>query len=245
MRIEIWSDVVCPWCYIGKRRLEQALEAFPHRDQVEIVWRSYQLDPAAPREATESRESMAEVIGRKYGGGVAGAMQMIGQVQEVAAEVGLDYSRMAESLRVNTVDAHRLLHAAGDAQGDLKEALLRAYFVELRDVADHEELVAIATGAGLAEPDVRRVLGSDEHLADVRADIDAAQDLGAGGVPFFVVDRRYGISGAQPVEVFTRALEQAWADRAPLTMVADDADDATTDSRAAADGAVCGPEGCD
>jgi predicted DsbA family dithiol-disulfide isomerase len=239
MRIEIWSDVVCPWCYIGKRRLEEALAAFPHRDQVEIRWRSYQLDPSAPREATES---MAEVIGRKYGGGLAGAHQMMQQVQEVAAEVGLDYSRMAESLRVNTVDAHRLLHLAGErgteVQGELKEALLRAYFVELRDVADHDELVAIATAAGLEETDVRRVLGSDEHLADVQADIEAAQDLGAGGVPFFVVDRRYGISGAQPVEVFTRTLEQAWADRAPLAMVPGAEGDG-------AGGEVCGPEGCD
>jgi len=236
MRIEIWSDVVCPWCYIGKRRLEEALAAFEHRHEVEVVWRSYLLDPAAPKVATES---MAEVIARKYGGGPAGAQQMMAQVQEVAAEVGLDYSRMAETQRVSTVDAHRLLHAAAahgaEVQGALKEALLRAYFVDVRNVAEHDELVAIATEVGLDETDVRRVLGSDAHLAEVEADIDAAQDLGAGGVPFFVVDRRYGISGAQPVEVFTRTLEQAWAERAPLAMV----------PGAGGTGEVCGPEGCD
>ncbi|CAN5478625.1 DsbA family oxidoreductase [soil metagenome] len=231
MHIEIWSDVVCPWCYIGKRRLEEALAAFPHRDEVEIVWRSYQLDPTAPRVATES---MAEALGRKYGGGLDGAREMMANVQQVAAEVGLDYSRMSESLRVNTIDAHRLLHAAGDLRGELKEALLRAYFVELRNVADHDELTAIATEVGLAEDDVRRVLASDEHLADVEADVEAAQELGAGGVPFFVVDRRYGISGAQPVEVFAQTLERAWADRAPLTVVGSES----------GGGAVCGPDGC-
>lgn len=152
---------------------------------------------------------------------------MMDQIKQVAEEVGLDYSRMDESLRVSTVDVHRVLHAAGDRRGELKEALLRAYFVELRDVADHDELIAIATGVGLAEDDVRRVLASDEHQADV----EAAQDLGAEGVPFFVVDRRYGISGAQPVEVFTQTLERAWADRAPLEMAT------------GGDGAACGPEG--
>ncbi len=248
MRIEIWSDVVCPWCYIGKRRLEEALAGFAHRDEVEIEWRSYQLDPTAPQVPTES---VAESLGRKYGVGVDGAREMMAQVQEVASEVGLDYSRMTESQRVNTVDAHRLLHAAGDLRGELKEALLHAYFVDLRNVADHDELTAIAVGVGLPEDDVRRVLASDAHRDDVAADVEAAQDLGAGGVPFFVVDRRYGISGAQPVEVFTRALEQAWADRAPLSMVSatDPATDPATDATDAtdsgsADGAVCGPEGC-
>lgn len=229
MRIEIWSDIVCPWCYVGKRRLEEALAAFPHSDEVEIVWRSYQLDPTAPKIATEN---IAEALARKYGGGLENAHQMMAQVQQVAAELGLDYSRYADAKRVNTIDAHRLLHAAGEKRGELKEALLRAYFVEIRNVADHGELTAIATGIGLDEADVRRVLASEEHLAAVGADIEAAQDLGAGGVPFFVVDGRYGIGGAQPVEVFAQTLERAWADKAPLKM-------ATGDT-----GTVCGPEGC-
>ena len=233
MRIEIWSDVVCPWCYIGKRRLEEALEAFPHRDEVEIVWRSFQLDPTAPKVAVES---IASALGRKYGGGDAAGRQMVQQVQQVAGEVGLDFSRYPDAKRVNTVDAHRLLHAAGDLRADLKEALLEAYFVDVRDVADHEQLAEIAVGAGLAEDDVRRVLASDEHLAEVDADGDAAQDLGAGGVPFFVIDRRFGISGAQPVEVFTQTLERAWAERPTLMMATGSGDDAS--------GEVCGPEGC-
>lgn len=235
MLIEIWSDVVCPWCYIGKRRLEEALTSFAHRDEVEIVWRSYQLDPTAPKVATES---IASALGRKYGGGEDAGRQMVQQMQQVALEVGLDFSGYPDAKRVNTVDAHRVLHAAGELRGELKEALLRAYFVEVRDVADHDELTAIAVGVGLDETDVRRVLASDEHLAEVEADVDAARDLGAGGVPFFVVDRRYGISGAQPVEVFTQTLERAWADRAPLAMVTADGGDEF------AEGAVCGPEGC-
>ncbi len=229
MRIEIWSDVVCPWCYIGKRRLEEALASFAHRDEVEIVWRSFQLDPTAPKVATES---IATALGRKYGGGDEAGRQMVEQMQQVALEVGLDFSGYPDAKRVNTIDAHRVLHAAGDRRGELKEALLRAYFVEVRNVADHDELTAIASGVGLDEDDVRRVLASDEHRAEVDADIDAAQDLGAGGVPFFVVDRRYGISGAQPTEVFTRTLERAWADRAPLQMASSDVPGA------------CGPEGC-
>ncbi len=232
MRIEIWSDVVCPWCYIGKRRLEEALESFAHRDEVEIVWRSFQLDPTAPKVAVES---IASALGRKYGGGDAAGRQMVEQLQQVAVEVGLDFSQYPDAKRVNTVDAHRLLHAAGDLRGELKEALLRAYFVEVRDVADHDVLTEVAVGAGLAEDDVRRVLASDEHLAEVDADAEAAQDLGAGGVPFFVIDRRFGIAGAQPVEVFTQTLERAWAERAPLSMMAGAGDD----------GAVCGPEGCE
>jgi len=235
MRIEIWSDVVCPWCYIGKRRLEEALAGFPHRDEVEIVWRSFELDPTAPQVATES---IASALGRKYGGGEAAGRQMVEQMQGVAQEVGLDFSAYPEAKRVSTVDAHRVLHAAGDLRGDLKEALLRAYFVEVRDVADHDELVAIATSVGLAEDHVRRVLASDEHRADVEADVEAARDLGAGGVPFFVIDRRFGISGAQPVEVFTQALEQAHAAASPLISVG-------SDSRGDSDGgAVCGPDGC-
>ncbi|MAS53660.1 MAG: disulfide bond formation protein DsbA [Pimelobacter sp.] len=233
MRIEIWSDVVCPWCYIGKRRLEEALEAFPQRDEVEIVWRSYQLDPTAPKVATES---IASALGRKYGGGEDAGRQMVEQMQQVAQEVGLDYTRYPEAKRVSTVDAHRLLHAAGARRPELKEALLQAYFVEARNVADHDELVAIASEVGLAEDDVRRVLGSDEHLTDVEEDIDAAQDLGAQGVPFFVIDRRLAISGAQPVEVFARALEQARAAASPLTAVGGAAEDGSS--------GVCGPDGC-
>jgi len=216
VRIEIWSDVVCPWCLIGKRRLEAALAGFEHRDQVEVVWRSFQLDPSAP---TEPTEKVALSLERKYGGGPAGIAQMMGQVKQVAAEVGLDFTKHADALHLNTVDAHRLLHAAGARQDDLKEALMLAYFVEARDVADHEVLVDIATSAGMDGDEASAVLSSDAHRDAVEADQAQAAAYGANGVPFFVVDSRYGVSGAQPVEVFTQLLDQAWAERSPLTMV--------------------------
>ncbi|MDO9455928.1 DsbA family protein [Nocardioides sp.] len=216
MRIEIWSDVVCPWCYIGKRRLEEALAGFEHRDQVEVVWRSFQLDPSAP---TVPTENVADMIGRKYGGGPDAARQMMSQVQQVASEVGLDFTRHADGLHLNTVDAHRLLHAAGDRRGDLKEAMLNAYFVEARNLADHDVLTELAVSVGLDADEARAVLSSDAHRAEVDADAAQAQAYGATGVPFFVVDATYGVSGAQPTEVFAQLLDQAWAARSPLTMV--------------------------
>jgi predicted DsbA family dithiol-disulfide isomerase len=231
MRMEIWSDVVCPWCYIGKRRLETALETFD--GDVEVVWRSFQLDPSAP---VVPVETVAESLGRKYGGGPEGGKAMIDRVEAVAAEEGLLFRHHA-SLRVNTVDAHRVLHLAletgGPAlQGRLKEALLAAYFVETENVADHDVLVRIAGAAGLPEPRVREVLGSDEYADAVEADIREAAALGATGVPFYVLDRKYGISGAQSPEVFAEVLTKAWNDLHPqLDLVGGNAD-------------ACGPDGC-
>lgn len=231
MRIEIWSDVVCPWCYIGKRRLEKALAGFEHADDVEIVYRAYQLDPGAPVEPTET---VAESLGRKYGGGPEAGRAMIDRVEAVAAEEGLLF-RHHQSLRVNTVDAHRLLHLAAEhgVQAELKEALLAAYFTETENVADHDTLVRIATGVGLDEARVREVLEGSEYAAAVESEAREAASLGATGVPFFVVDRKYGIPGAQPVEVFSQVLERAWAESRPqLDLVGGGADGA------------CGPDGC-
>ena len=231
MRIEIWSDVVCPWCYIGKRRLETALADFPHRDQVEIVWRSFQLDPSAP---TTPTETVAEHLGRKYGGGAAGGQRMIDQVEAVAAEEGLLY-RLGQAQRVGTIDAHRLLHAArehgGATQSRLKEALLHAYFVDAANVADQDTLARIAGEAGLDEATVRSVLDSDVYADEVEADIRQAAAYGATGVPFFVLEGRYAVSGAQPVETFRQALDRAWDETHPSLQVV-------------AAGEVCGPDGC-
>jgi len=206
MQIEIWSDVVCPWCYIGKRRLEQALDRHEHRDEVEIRWRSYQLDPSAPSAPVET---VAESLARKYGGGLDGARKMMAQVQAVGAEVGLDYSRISEGQRVSTFDAHRVLQSAGEQRAEVKEALLHAYFVDVRNIADHAELVDIASGAGLDAAHVRQVLASGAHADDVEADVETARDLGIGGVPYFVADRAVAMSGAQPAEVFDRLLDRA------------------------------------
>ena len=230
MRIEIWSDVVCPWCYIGKRRIEKALAEFPH--EVEVTWRSFQLDPGAPAEPTET---VAEHLGRKYGGGEQAGRQMIDRVEAVAAEEGMIW-RHHQSQRANTVDAHRLIHLALHAggpelQGRVKEALLVAYFTEARNVADHAVLKEVAVSAGLDEAAVDDVLASDRFRDEVWADIERAQAYGATGVPFFVIDEKYGVSGAQPAEVFAQVLERAWADAHPKLEMVDAA------------GEECGPDG--
>ncbi len=232
MRIEIWSDVVCPWCYIGKRRLESALASFEHAGDVEIVYRSYQLDPAAP---TEPTQTVAEWLGSKYGGGPEAGRQMVDRVEAAAAEEGLLFRHHA-SLRVNTMAAHRLLHLALETggpvlQASLKEALLSAYFIETENVADHATLRRLATGAGLDETRVREVLDGEEYAAEVEADIRQAAAFGATGVPFFVIDRKYGVSGAQPAETFTEVLEKAWSEAHPRIDVVAGADS-------------CGPDGC-
>ena len=218
MRMEIWSDVVCPWCYVGKRRIETALAGSPHADDVEVVYRSFQLDPSAPREATEP---LTEVLGRKYGGGADGARQMMAHVTEVAAAEGLDY-RLDETLRGNTLDAHRLLHLALEEggprrQGQLNEQVMAAYFTCAEDIADHGVLRKLAVDVGLDPARVDEVLYSDEFHDAVRADAAEAQAFGAGGVPFFVVDRTYVVSGAQPTEVLVGLLERAWSERSSGT----------------------------
>ena len=229
MRIEIWSDVVCPWCYIGKRRLEQALDEFPHRDDVEIVYRSFELDPSAPQEATEST---VEALARKWGTDVPGARAAMARGDEVAAEVGLHF-RHHDAPRARTVDAHRLLHLARDlgVQAELKEALLAAYFTRGESMGDHEVLRRSAVEVGMDPARVDAVLASDEYADAVLADIEQARVFGANGVPFYVVDRKFGISGAQATEVFTQVLERAWEESRPKL-----------DLLAGAD--ACGPDGC-
>ncbi len=232
MLIEIWSDVVCPWCYVGKRRLETALAAFEHRDEVEVVYRSFELDPTAPH---HGHERTTGVLARKYGRTEPEMREMQQQLIGVAAEEGLDF-RLFDTLHTNTIDAHRVLHLAlaqgGPAlQRELKEALLAAYFVRAEDVGDHDVLRAAATTAGLDADRVGQVLGSDEYADTVQADIAQARAYGATGVPFYVVDQRFGVSGAQPAEVFGEVLAQAWAQSRPRLQMA-------------GDGEVCGPDGC-
>ncbi len=233
MRIEIWSDVVCPWCYVGKRRLEAALADFPHADEVEIVYRSFELDPSAPHHGTERSVTS---LARKMGQSEEQVREMVGGLVGTAAEEGLEL-RLLDTVHTNTVDAHRLLHLAletgGPAlQGELKEALLAAYFTRAENVGDPDVLRAVATGAGLDAARVEAVLVGDEYADAVAADVAQARAYGATGVPFFVVDSAYGVSGAQPSEVFTQVLERAWTASHPvLETVGGDAD-------------ACGPDGC-
>jgi len=207
VKIEIWSDVVCPWCYIGKRRLEHALSEFEHADEVEIAWRSFQLNPDTP---AGTAVPTLEYLVRRFG---PQASQMTGRVAALGRDEGLDLDFDA-ALTVNTLDAHRLLHLAADqGVGDAaKERLLRAHFTEGADLSDPETLVRLAGQAGVDPDRAREVLGGTEYADAVRADIELAQAFGATGVPFFVIDRKYGISGAQPAEAFLQALRTAYAE---------------------------------
>lgn len=208
MRIEIWSDVVCPWCYIGKRNLEAALAEFPHADQVTVEWRSFELDPTTP---TQVGLSMDEVLERKYGMSPDQAATANRQMTELAARVGLEYH--LDRVRIgNTFDAHRLLHLAAHEGrgGEMKERLLHAYFTEGRTVSDPASLTDLAAEIGLDRERVGAVLASDEYADEVRADEARAVELGSTGVPFFVLDGRFGVPGAQPPDVLLRLLHRVW-----------------------------------
>ena len=206
MQIEIWSDVVCPWCAIGKRRFETALAGFEHRDEVEVRYRSFELDPTTPRTYEGSATGR---LAEKYGVPLAEARAMQQRVTDVAAGEGLDF-HLADARPGNTVDAHRLLHLAADRglQAELKERLLLAYFTEGRSIGDPATLAELAGAVGLDPAEARAVLDSEDYLAEVRDDQATARAL---GVPFFVLDRTYGISGAQSADVLLGALRQAWS----------------------------------
>jgi len=210
MQVEIWSDPVCPWCYLGKRRFERALEAFDHRDEVTVVYRSFELDPSAPPGATSPT---VERLADKYGMTAGQADDAQRQMEQRAAQDGLEF-RMDGLRSGNTRDAHRLLHLAKahGVQAELAERLHRAYFTEQASIFDHSSLTELAVQAGLDRDDVIRVLGSQEYGDAVDTDEAMAQALGVNGVPLFVIDRRYGISGAQPPEVIAQVLDQAWAE---------------------------------
>ncbi len=210
MQVEIWSDVVCPWCYLGKRRFEQALAGFSHRDDVDVTYRSFELDPASPVGATVPT---VQLLAGKYGMTAEQAETAQRQMEQRAAADGLTF-RMENLRSGNTRDAHRLVHLAkvNGRQAELVEALHRAYFTEQESIFDHASLARIAVGAGLDPADVDKVLTTDQFSDEVTADETTANSLGATGVPFFVIDRRYGISGAQPADTIARALEHAWDD---------------------------------
>ena len=211
MQVEIWSDVICPWCYIGKRRFETALANFAQRDSVNVIWRSFELDPKSPQQYAETLE---EMLSRKYSVTMQEAAAMNERVSLLAKEVGLEY-RLNIARPGNTFDAHRLLHfAAARQQGDrATERVMHAYFSEALPVGDRIALAKLAPEFGISESDAREMLASDAYGDAVRADETRAAELGISGVPFFVIDGKVGISGAQPVEVFVQALEQAWVSR--------------------------------
>jgi predicted DsbA family dithiol-disulfide isomerase len=217
MKVEIWSDVVCPWCYIGKRRFEAALARFSHRDDVEVLWRSFELDPSAPaRRAGDSAERLAA----KYGMSREQAVASQDRLTQMATQEGLAF-HFDQAQSGNTFDAHRLLHLAAErcVQDEVKERLFRAYFSEGEPIGDRETLARLAMEVGLASVDAEAVLASDKYAEDVRTEEHEASELGINGVPFFVVDRRYGVSGAQPADVLLQVLERAWVDSHPTLLL--------------------------
>jgi len=217
MQVEVWSDVVCPWCYIGKRKLETALSRFAHADQVEVVWRSFQLDPSVPEGHTEPT---LPALAAKYGRSVEEMAQLQQRVEEVAAGEGLEY-HLADGISGNTLLAHQLIHLAAEhgLGGAMKERLLHAHFEQQRSVFDVDSLVPLAVEVGVDADEARAALTDHRYLAAVHSDIATARALGATGVPFFVVDRSYGAAGAQPAEQLLQLLERAWADSHPLVTV--------------------------
>lgn len=210
MKVEIWSDIICPFCYIGKRKFEQALEQFSGNRDIEIVWRSFQLMPGMkPKPGQNLHEMLAETKGWSY----EQARQMNGRVTNMAAEVGLTYN-LDKAVVANTVDAHRLTHLAArhGLQDKAEERLFTAYFTEGQDINRHDVLVTLGTEIGLDAEEVRQMLESDAYVKEVEQDQYKARQVGVRGVPFFVFNDKYAVSGAQPSEVFLGALQQSWSE---------------------------------
>ena len=207
MRVDIWSDVICPWCYVGKSRFEKALSTFEHRDEVEVVYHSFELDPNSPHGTGESNLSM---LSKKFGKSRAEALAMDDHVGSLARAEGLGFD--SERPVGNTFDIHRVLHLGRDkgVQQELLSAVNEAYFAQARDVFDRAVLTEVAAGAGLDAAEVGKVFDSGDYADEVRQDERQAREIGINGVPFFVFDMALGASGAQPAELFTRALDQAW-----------------------------------
>ena len=210
MKIEIWSDVACPWCYVGKRRFERALGEFPHGKDVEVVWRSFELDPSAPQRH-EGRQ--AELLARKYGVPLDRAEAMNANMTAEAKKEGLDF-HFERVLVGNTFDAHRLIHFANrnGKRAEMVERLFRAYLTDGEALGDREVLVRLAADIGLDGEAARAALMSNAFADAVRADEERARTFGISGVPFFAIDEKYGVSGAQPSAALLEVLEQAWND---------------------------------
>ncbi|MCW3009925.1 MAG: oxidoreductase [Solirubrobacterales bacterium] len=230
MDVEIWSDIACPWCYVGKRHLEEALERFEHRDEVTVTWRSFELDPGAPAERGGPGEGAIH-LAKKYGTTLEKAREMEQRMTETAAEDGLEFR--FDRLRMgSTFDAHRIVHLAQEhgRQDAMKERLMLAYLTEGELMSDHATLRRLAGEVGLPEDEVVEVLATERFAEEVREDERTASAFGASAVPFFVVDRALGASGAHPADALLQLLQQGW--------------DAKPRMQVVTGGEACGPEGC-
>lgn len=229
MTVEIWSDIMCPFCYIGKRRFEAALETFPQRGQVQVVWRSYQLDPDLK---TDPTTTVNQMLAEKKGWTQEQAAAINARVTDMARESGLEY-HLDHAVVANSWDAHRFSHLAAQhgVQDQAEEALFRAYFTEGKNTADREVLAAIGEGLGISRAETLDMFSSDAYADAVEQDVVRAQQIGVRGVPFFVLDSRYAVSGAQESSTFAGALQAAWEARGPMTTMGMDENS-------------CGPDGC-
>ncbi|EFM08640.1 DSBA oxidoreductase [Paenibacillus curdlanolyticus YK9] len=232
MQIEVWSDFACPFCYIGKRRLEAGLEQFEHKNHVDVVYRSFELALDAD---VHIPHDVHDMLAQKYGMTREKAVEMNANLTEQAAQVGLDF-RFDTLVLTNTFDAHRLSHFGGHygKRSEVTELLLRAYFTDSKHLGDHATLLDIAEEAGLDREEAAEALRSGRFADAVRAEEQEANQLGVRGVPFYVINRKYAVSGAQPPEVFLQALQQAWEDANPIQLV-------NTGGSAAG---VCTDDGC-
>lgn len=207
MKIEIWSDIMCPFCYIGKRKFEAALGSFENKEQVEIEWKSFQLNPGMK---TDLSKNINEYLAEIKGWSLEQAKSMNARVTEMAKQVGLTYD-FDKAIVANSFDAHRLIQfAKTKGKGDVaEERLFKAYFTEGKNTADHQTLLLLGVEIGLDASEIKELLNSNTYGAEVNKDVEEAQRLGIRGVPFFVIDRKYGISGAQESETFLQALKKA------------------------------------
>ncbi|GGF99052.1 DsbA family oxidoreductase [Paenibacillus abyssi] len=238
MKVDIWSDFMCPFCYIGKRRFEAALERFSNKDDVEVVYRSFELDPNAKRDVDFDVHDM---LASKYGMSRERAMSMNDDLTAQAQAVGLTY-HFNTMILTNTFDAHRLAHFAAKhgKMTEMTERLLKAYFTESKHIGDHETLAALAEEVGLDKHEAAQMLAGDDYTKEVRADEQEAVNLGIRGVPFFVINNKYAVSGAQSSEVFLQALEKAWSEIKPPLTVLNESDDNAADA-ACVDGVCAAP----
>ena len=233
MKVEIWSDVMCPFCYIGKRRLEEALEQFDHSEDIEVEWKSFQLRPEME---TQPEVSINEHLAEAKGWSVQEAAEFNKRMQDMADETGLTFN-MDQAVVANSFDAHRFAHFAKDqGKGDAaEEALFKAYFTDGKNTDDHDVLVALGETIGLDTEKTRAVLESEQYANAVKHDISVSRNIGVQGVPFFVFNRKYAVSGAQPTDTFLDVLKKSWQEwnenQQPVAL--------NTETN----GAACGPDG--
>jgi predicted DsbA family dithiol-disulfide isomerase len=229
MKIEVWSDFVCPFCYIGKRRLEEALAEFPHKDQVEVVYKSFELDQNAP---LNSGKTIDEALASKYGMTIEQAKEANAGIGQQAKSAGLTF-RFDEMKPTNTFDAHRLAKFAKThgKEATMTENLLYAYFTNNKDLGDHQILADLAEASGLERQKALEVLGDkSSYAAEVRKDEGIAQQYGISGVPYFVINQKYAISGAQRAETFAGALQKVWEEENPELTLQDLSEDSGNDA---------------